>query len=55
MDGSTTTSGVDFAPAIQSAVDQVTGLLTDNLLVILAVPIAWAGFRFVKKLIKSIG
>ena len=50
-----TTTTVDFGPAIQDAVNQITGLLQANLLLLLSIPVAWAAFRFVKKLIGKIG
>jgi hypothetical protein len=49
------TTGVDFGPAIASASDTAVGLLTDNVLVLLALPIAFVGYKVVRKLIAKIG
>lgn len=51
----TTPTGVDFGPAITEAKDTALGLLQDNVLVLLALPIAWVGYKVVRKVIAKIG
>jgi hypothetical protein len=49
------TTGVDFGPAITEASTTAQGLLQDNVLVLLALPIAWVGYKVVRKVIAKIG
>ncbi|MCR6703406.1 MAG: hypothetical protein NVV66_01470 [Cellulomonas sp.] len=45
----------DFNAPVTQAKDTAVGLITDNLLVLLAVPIVWVGYKVVRKIIAKIG
>jgi hypothetical protein len=45
----------DFGPSITAAKDEGLGILTDNVLLLLALPVAWVGYKVARKVIGKIG
>jgi len=46
--------GTALATALTGATGDVIGLLTDNVAVLLAVPVVFVGWRYVKRLVKGL-
>jgi hypothetical protein len=46
---------IDYSGSVQDAQESGIGLLQDNVLLLLALPVAWVGYRVVKKIIAKIG
>lgn len=44
----------DFGPAISDASDAGLGVLTDNVLVLFALPVAWVGYKVARRIISKI-
>lgn len=44
-----------LAGAVTGAVDGATGFLQDNLLVVLAIPVAFVAYKLVRRLISKVG
>lgn len=51
----TTTTGPNYGTAITQARDEGLKVLTDNVLLLLALPVAWVGYRVARKVIEKIG
>jgi hypothetical protein len=51
----TPAEGPDFSGAIQGAVDSGTAVLTDNVLVLFALPALWVGYKVARKVISKVG
>lgn len=49
------TTGPDFGAQVVAAKDQGLSLLTDNVTYLLALPVAWVGYKVVRKIIAKIG
>lgn len=47
-------TGPDYGAAIQGAVDEGTSVLTDNVLVLFALPAIWVGYRVARKVINKV-
>lgn len=47
-------AGPDYGAAVVDARDQGMQLLTDNVLYLFALPVAWVGYRVVRKIIAKI-
>lgn len=45
----------DFGGVIDGAVDTGTGIVTDNLLALFALPVLWVGYKVVRKIVGKIG
>lgn len=46
--------GPDYSGAISDAVAEGTGVLTDNILVLFALPALWVGYKVVRKIIGKV-
>jgi hypothetical protein len=46
---------IDFGGQVATAVSSATSLLSDNVLYLFAIPIAWVGYKVVRKVIAKIG
>jgi hypothetical protein len=50
-----TGTAVDFSGAIQDAADQGLSVITDNVLVLFALPAAWVAYKVARKVIAKVG
>lgn len=46
--------GTAFTTAVTAAAADVSGLVTDNIAVLISVPVVFLGLRYIRKMIKSL-
>lgn len=54
MTGTATSTAVDWSTQFQNAATSGLSIVSDNVVYLLAIPVAFVGFRVVKKLIAKI-
>jgi hypothetical protein len=50
-----TTPTIDYGQVIADAKDSGFGVLSDNVLLLFALPVAWVGYKVTRKIVNKIG
>lgn len=53
--GDATTTAIDWSAQFQDVVHNATGIVSDNVVYLLALPAAFVGYKIVRKLIAKVG